>query len=277
MSKLEKALEKAKQARRGLEQPEDQPRIEEGAGRGAGSRVIAPEYTHTKVCDVNCRELNRRGIVNEDLSPVIIEQYNLLRARFEAVMTEKDARSVLVSSPGIDEGKTITAINLALTISRETSRTVLLIDADMRNPSVTSYLGLPDGPGLFEYLTQDVPLSELLINPGLPRITILPAGRPADYPADLLAGPAMKDLVSEVRKRYAERYVIFDSPPLLAYADGLYLARYVDGVIMVARSGMTKQGDLLQAIETIGDRPLLGTVLNGVSRKQYFAQGYGYY
>jgi Mrp family chromosome partitioning ATPase len=98
---------------------------------------------------------------------------------------------------------------------------------------------------------------------------------PADYPADLLGGPAMQEFVSDIKGRYPGRYIIFDSPPLLAYADGLYLARYADTVLMVARSGSTKEDNLRQALESLGDRPLLGTVLNRVPKGQ--GPAYSYY
>ncbi len=103
---------------------------------------------------------------------------------------------------------------------------------------------------------------------------MLPAGMPTDYPADLLGGPAMQEFVDDVKGRYLGRYIIFDSPPLLAYADGLYLARHADAVLMVARSGSTKEDNLRQALESLGDRPLLGTVLNRVPKGQDPAYSY---
>ncbi|NPA94931.1 MAG: AAA family ATPase, partial [Thermodesulfobacteria bacterium] len=176
--------------------------------------------------------------------------------------------SVLITSPGPGEGKTLTAVNLAISISRETSRTVLLIDGDMRKPAVTKYLGLPDSPGLYEHLTEGVPLNELLINPGWPRFTLLPAGNPKDYPSDILGSPAMQELIWDVKNRYPERFIIFDSPPLMLYSDGLYLARYVDSILMVAQSGKTPENALKQAVEFVKDRPFLGTVLNRVPPAQ---------
>lgn len=271
MSKIEKAMERAKQARdsaansaRAISSPADQNRLE----------PIDPVYTQTKVYSTDKAVLEKYGVLAPDFYPAVVEQYNLLRAKVMKEMLQHGYKAVLIASPGPDDGKSLTAVNLAISIARETSRTVLLIDADMRQPSVHRYLGLPDGPGVYEHITQGLPLPDLLLNPGLPRLTILPAGRPTDYPADLLDGPAMHELVKDVKEYYPNRYIIFDSPPILAYADALYLAQYADAVLMVVRSGKTQENDLREALESLGDRPLLGTVLNRIPKSKISSYSY---
>ncbi len=266
-------MERAKQARGTVASPASTPIQSPVKGRRSGP--IDPVYTQTRVYPTDDALLEKHGVLTPAFNSIIVEQYNLLRARVMEAMTRNGYNSILVASPEPEEGKTLTAVNLAISIARESNRTVLLIDTDMRQPSVHRYFGLPEGTGLYEHITKGTPLSELLINPGLPRLTVLPAGMPTDYPADLLGGPAMQELVSDVKRRYQGRYIIFDSPPLLAYADGLYLARYADAVLMVARSGSTKEDNLRQALESLGDRPLLGTVLNRVPKGQ--GPAYSYY
>jgi protein-tyrosine kinase len=273
MSKLEKAMERAKLAREGS------PPLAVASNAPAGgprNLDVDPTYTQTRVYSADEEALKRHGVLSAVFHPAIVEQYNLLRAKVLGTMTLRGYSALLISSPSPGEGKTLTAVNLALSMARETSRTVLLIDTDMRQPSVHQCLGLPDGPGLYEHLTEGTPLNELLVNPGFPRLTVLPAGRPTEYPADLLGGPVMENLVREVKGRYADRYIIFDSPPLLAFADGLYLARYADAVLMVVRSGDTNEESLKQAIELLGDRPILGTVLNRVPKQQTQWKSYRY-
>ncbi len=278
MSMLEKALNRARQARQeGKAGPIRDHQEPETVSQTGSEGIINPVYTHTKVCRADHALLERRGVITPDFHPAIVEEYNLLRAKLEAIMIKNGFKSILITSPGPEEGKTLTAVNLAISLSREASRTVLLVDADMRNPAVTEYLGISKGPVLFEHLTKDAPLKDLLINPGLPRLTVLPAGTPSDYPADLLASPAMKRLVADIKDRYPERTIIFDSPPLTAFSDGLYLARYADAVLMVVRSGVTKENDLIHALENVSDRPLLGTVLNRVKKDQCAAYSYGKY
>jgi protein-tyrosine kinase len=273
MSKLEKAMERAKQARGAEVSQASTPIPSPVKGRKSGP--IDPVYTQTRVYPTNEALLEKYGILTPAFNSIIVEQYNLLRARVLEVMTSNGYNSILVASPEPQEGKTLTAVNLAISIARESNRTVLLIDTDMRRPSVHRYFGLPDSRGLYEHIIKETPLSELLINPGFPRLTVLPAGMPTNYPVDLLACPAMQEFVSDVKRRYQGRYIIFDSPPILAYADGLYLARYADAVLMVARSGSTKENNFRQALESLGDRPLLGTVLNRVPKGQ--GPAYSYY
>jgi len=273
MSKLEKAMEMAKQAR-------DTETSPAGAAstpapvNGRKTEPIDPVYTQTRVYPFDEALLEKHSVLTTAFNPIIVEQYNLLRVRVMESMTSNGYNSILVTSPEPEEGKTLTAINLAISIARESNRTVLLIDTDMRQPSVHRCLGFPGGTGLYEHITMGTPLPELLINPGFPRLTVLPSGMPADYPADLLSSPAMQEFVRDVKGRYPDRYIIFDSPPILAYADGLYLARYADTVLMVARSGSTKEDNLRQALETLGDRPLLGIVLNRVPKGQDPAYSY---
>ncbi len=281
MSKLEKALEMAQQAHDdNAERPEKKPEAPSAAAqkeKQAPHRQrghIEPVYTETRVAHADKGTLEKHGILTTEFHPAIVEQYNLLRVKVETAMDERKARSLMICSPGPREGKTVTAVNLAISIARETSRTVLLVDADMRKPAINRYMGLKDTPGLYEHLTKGVPLNELLINPGIPRLTILTAGVPGDYPADLLGGPAMQDFVSDIKSRYPERLIIFDSPPLNLFSDGLYLARYADAAIMVVRSCTTKEEEITQAMEETVDTFIIGTVLNRVP-KQY-CQSYDY-
>ena len=263
MSKLERALELAKKSReKGVDNLVDRSAKETGEGEVSGLQTLTPNYTRTKVVDVDKESLSRRGVAVPNFNPSIIEQYNVLRAKLERVLTKNGYKMVLVASPGDAEGKTLTAINLALSFAREAHRTVLLVDADMRKPDVTSYLGINAQHGLYEHLTKGWSLEDLLINPAIPRLTILPAGTPEEPPADLLNGPSMKAFIEDIRGRYPERIIIFDSPPLLRFSDGIYLADYVDALLMVTCSGKTKEEDLRRALELVEGCPLAGVVLN---------------
>ena len=264
MSRLEKALKRAKQ-----------DRDDKGASVVETRQKLADlEYTQTRVEKASEAVLRKSGILTPSIPPAIIEQYSLLRVRVLEALSKDGYNSILVASPGQGEGKTFTAVNLAVSLAREKTRTVLLIDTDLRRPAVHNYFGLSQGPGLYEHLTTGVPLSELLINPGTPRLTLLPAGKSEQYPSDFLNAPAMHSFVREVKERYPDRYIIFDSPPLLGFSDALYLSRFADGVIIVVRSQETKEEDLKRSLELLHDRHILGTVLNGV--RSEFAEWRGY-
>ena len=267
MSRLEKALKRAKQ-----------DRDDKGASVVETRQKLTDlEYTQTRVEKTSEAVLRKSGVLTSFIPPSIIEQYNLLRVRVLEALSKNGYNSILVASPGQGEGKTFTAVNLAVSIAREKTHTVLLIDTDLRRPSVHNYFGLSQEPGLYEHLTQGVPLSELLINPGTPRLTLLPAGKAEQYPSDFLNAPAMNSFVREVKERYSDRYIIFDSPPLLGFSDALYLSRFADGVIIVVRSQKTKEEDLKRSIELLHDRPIMGTVLNGVRSELAEWRGYEKY
>lgn len=276
MSKLEKALDMAQQVRKAgsgqvagkVDSELSSGPVEEQPSRGIHLRgSIDPVYSQTRVASMDTAKLERYGILTSDFSPVVVEQYNLLRVKVLSLMSEKGFSSLLVASPGSDEGKTVTAVNLAISIARETSRTVLLVDADMRRPAVHYYLGLDESPGLYEHLTRGEALNRLLVNPGIPRLTLLQAGRPEEYPADILGGPVMEDFVNDIKKRYPERIIIFDAPPMNIFSDSLYLKKYADAVLMVVRSKVTTEEDLRSTMDELGETPLLGVVLNRVPEK----------
>ena len=180
----------------------------------------------------------------------------------------------MVTGPLPNEGKTLTTINLAIAISQQVGQTVLLVDGDLRNPSIHRYLDLPSGPGLIDYLTSGYPIAESLVHPeGLANLVVLPAGQPSTQSGELLSSPLMVDLVKELKHFYPDRYVLFDLPPLL-YADALAFAPLVDGIILVTESGSTPREEITHALEMLKPFPVLGCVLNKIDPVEL---SYGYY
>ncbi len=164
------------------------------------------------------------------------------------------------ATPGA--GKSLTSSNLALSMAMEVNKTVLLVDADLRRPMVHNYFGLEPKYGLSDYLTRGVPIEEMLINPGIGRFVILPAGRPIENASEMLSSPRMGDLVEELKSRYRSRYVIFDLPPMLVVDDVLSFAPYIDASMLVVEEGKSKQEDITHCVELLRDMNLIGTVLN---------------
>jgi len=148
-------------------------------------------------------------------------------------------------------------------------KTVLLVDTDLRRPAVHEYLGLPKGPGLVDYLSGGRTIPELLVHPeGFSKFVVLPGGRPISEAAELIGSPMMVELVEELKHFYPDRYVIFDLPPMLSFADALTFARLVDGIILVVESGRTTREDVQRCRELLKDFPVLGTVLNKVEEPE---------
>jgi len=233
------------------------------------------EYTQSRLIKVahDILRCNRLMAFFDD-SPVC-DQYKILRTQILHKTKEEGLNTILVTSPGESEGKSITAANLAISLAREVVHTVLLVDADLRNPSLQHLFGIEPVRGLPDCLLNDIPVSELLINPGINKLTILSGRDKLPNSTEIIGSPKMRELVHEMKNRYHDRYIIFDSPPLLGSADTLILSQYVDGVILVVEYGKTQKDQVEKALELLKERNLVGTVLNKavIPKKQAYLYG----
>jgi len=137
----------------------------------------------------------------------------------------------------------------------------------LRKPSVHQYFGFEPEKGIDDYLLDGVALSEVLVNPGVERLVLLPVRRSIENSSELLASPAMGRLVQELKLRYPSRMVLFDLPPILASDDALSFAPHVDALLLVLRDAKTTRNELEHALEILQDVPILGTVLNDSNEK----------
>jgi capsular exopolysaccharide synthesis family protein len=188
------------------------------------------------------------------------EQYRSLRTRLAHLEGAGGLRTVLITSPQKGEGKSVTAANLALTMAQELHRRVVLVEADLRKPSLQHLFGLPPGPGLSDYLSGAVELIDALKFVPEHNLTLLPAGTTPINPAELLGSTAMRRMLDHLRTRF-ER-VILDTPPVLPLADVAILAPLVDGSLMVVRAGHTPKPAIENALRVFDSSRLLGVVLN---------------
>ncbi len=192
-------------------------------------------------------------------SPVA-EQYRTVRARLSHREETMALRSLLVTSPGDGEGKSITAANLALTMAQEFQRRVVLVDADFRAPSVHALFGIAGGPGLAELLAGEATLDEVTVYLPDYRLSILPAGLAPHFPTELLGSTAMRRAMDALRGRFDR--VLFDMPAAMPLADAGTLAPMADGVLMVVRSGVTIRPALDEALAIFDEAKVVGVVLN---------------
>lgn len=231
-------------------------------------------YTSTRVHPVDIATLTLNRVITGCITPAIIENYKLLRTQIMQKTKAENLKVLMFASPLPGEGKTLTAINLAVSMVQEVEATVLLVDLDLRAPSVHRYFGLPGDRGLVDYLENGMPLSDLLVHPqGFDKLVILPAGRSTPWAAEFIRSPKMAELVRELKERYPDRYVFFDLPPLLSYTDGLAFAPLADGIIVVVKARQTTREDLGRIQEMLRDAPILGYVFNDVD----FLDGNRYY
>ena len=262
MERIKQALEKARQERA----------LRQGASpaptqtSGASTRDISYDQTQSiKLDDAVLRE-NRiiTGLEHSDFT----EAYNILRTQVLQRFKENKWNVLAVTSPGSGEGKTLTAINLAVSIAREVDYSVLLVDANLRHPWMLEHFGLSQQKGLSDYLTDNVPLAELLIQSSrIEHLVLLPAGRPLANSAEMLNSPRMAELVREMKSRYHSRIIIFDLPPVLTSADALAFSPYVDAALLVIEEGQTQKQDVERAVELLGNTNIVGTVLNKAEPK----------
>jgi protein-tyrosine kinase len=272
MSFINKALEKAKSWDRQKVKPtpspsQEPPRVSLSDLHEANGFAETPgeiHYTITRRVAVDMDRLRRQRLIVAGSDENLGEAYKLLRTRILHGTSREGRNTLMITGPRPNEGKTLTTINLAIAISRKVGQTVLLVDGDLRNPSIHRYLDLPSGPGLVDYLTSGYPIPKSLVHPeGLANLVVLPAGHPTSQSVELLSSPRMVDLVRELKHFYPDRYVLFDLPPLL-YADPLAFAPLVDGIILVVAAGSTTREEITRALAMLKDFPVLGCVLNKI-------------
>ena len=190
------------------------------------------------------------------------EYFKMLRAKLLFNGNGKLCRTIMVASGQALEGKTLVASNWAVSIAHGINEHVLLVDCDLRNPSLHHRFGLEAHQGLSTYLKEATSISPYLQKTPVEKMSLIPAGKPVANPSELLSSEKMKQLVEELKVRYQDRFVIFDTPPVEFTPEGNFLAGMVDGVILVVRSGKTERETVLNVIKNIGRERILGVVFN---------------
>ncbi len=260
MSRIEKALENA------ISQREPSP-------------VPGPlPLDNSAVEELKPTNPNVIGLKNEHAP--IAEEYKKLRAMILQITKKRENHNaIVVTSSEVGEGKSLTAINLALVLAQEYNHTVLLVDADLRKPSLHAYLGLEPALGFTDCLVDDIDISRALIKVGSPKLSFLAAGKKTVNPAELLSSNKMKNFVHEVKSRYRDRYIIIDTPPVLAFAETHVVGSYADGVLFVVKEGVASSS-VLSALEILDAGKILGIVFNNASTERLkgrYSHYYHYY
>jgi len=239
-------------------------------GKTAGNNGFPPPivYTRTRSLNISLDVLRQRRVMAAYNKGPFVDAIKILRTQVMHRLRENSWNVVGITSPGHGEGKTLTAVNLAVSLAMETTQTVLLVDADLRNPSIHEVFGLKDCPGLADYLLDDQPVENLLVHPGIGRFVLLPGGRAISNSTEILTSPKMVALVEEFKHRYHSRIVIFDLPPLLHTADVLAFSPYTDALLLVVEEGKTTTEEVQRAMSLVkNSRPVLGIVLNKAGQK----------
>lgn len=219
---------------------------------------------------------SERRLINEEYRVI---KRKLINNAFGALsQTLKHPNLILVSSSRPGEGKTFSAINLALSIALEQDKTVLLVDSDVLRPSVSKTLKLQHHIGLTDYLlADDVKVSDIMLSTNVDRLKIITAGRPHHLSTELLASERMMQLASEFATRYKDRIVIFDAPPLLGVNETAVMASMCGQAVIVVEENKTKLAEIEQAVSLLPTDIAVGFLINKAHRNQGKGYGYGYY
>lgn len=255
MDKLEKALQKAREDRERVLAAAPPPPLEVAP-------EPPPEPVRTMTRPLSPTELERHRIVVRSGKGENIDLFRMLRTKVIQMMESANLRTLAITSPQYGDGKTTIAINLAMSLALDVKQTVLLVDMDMRKPSVHEFLGIEPELGLSDYLLRNVPLSDCLVKPNVERLVVLPVAGSLHDSSELLGTPKMARLAAELKTRYPDRIVIYDMPPLLTQDDTLAFLPQVDGVLLVVRDGLSPIAQVRACAESLAGRNFLGTILN---------------
>lgn len=212
---------------------------------------------------------------------IVAEQFRKLRTYLTVI--ENKPKTILLTSSYSGEGKSLIAINLAITIAVELNSYAMLVDCDLRNPTLSKWFGMTESRGLSDYLLGDDDLPGLMVKTQIDKLTLLTGGSTQDNPVELIASKRMVTLVNELKSRYNDRYIILDSSPVLATTEPNVLNNVVDGIIFVIRAGETPREWVKQAVKVLGKEKIIGVVLNDMNFKspaihsRYFGTNRYYY
>jgi protein-tyrosine kinase len=277
--KLKKSIEKAKQQRMEIkEKSENNKILTQEATTLFSERTTfirewtPPVYSESKAIKLDLDQLAKNRCVSMFSDTQEAEYYKVLRTSIQHRIKKYGWNTIMVTSVQPGEGKTLTCINLAASLAKEYNQTVLLVDCDLKRQNIHRYLKCSVDKGIVDYLVNGCPLKDLIVWPNIEKFTFISGGKTISNSAELLNSPKMKILVQELKHRYNDRYVVFDTPPVLGLTDAIAFAPLVDCILMVVEEGRTSIKDVKKALEVIPSEKFLGFVLNRrrVSEFKYY-------
>ena len=285
MSRIFEALQRADLERKAAPEPEEEPFVAPAAATAVeDSDGFAPQLDLDHLSRhpwtpllASLPTLAERGAG--------VEQFRSLRSRIYQARYERPLKTILISSGSPSEGKSFVAANLAMSLVRNSENNILLIDGDLRRPTLHKLLGAPNTPGLAEYLDGTASMKEILQRGGRPKsressssggvfnLTFIPAGKCGDNSSELIANHRIEELIAAASPHFD--WILIDSPPVLAVTDAVELAHAADAVLLIARGGSTTYGVAQRTQAAFSNSHILGFVLNDVTNLP--RNGYGYY
>lgn len=223
--------------------------------------------------------INPQVVTFHDPKAPIAEQYRILRTNIQRLTPENPPRVIAITSALHQEGKTTTAVNLAVVMAQDLNKKILLCDCDLRKPMIHKVMGLDSKRGIADVLLSDIDIDSVLQSGKVENLTILPCGRKPHNPAELLGSHKMKELLSKLRTQFD--YILIDCPPILAITDAGVVSSLVDGVIFTIQAWRTQREAVLrsQSLLLSAHAKILGFILTNMEHfgpKYLYHYGYGY-
>lgn len=213
-----------------------------------------------------------------DKTSQIAEQYRILRTNLYSIVTDRPIKTIVITSSQSGEGKTTTSTNLAVTLSWDTKKKILLLDGDLRKPEVHTLLNIPKKPGLSDLILEKCTMNDLVSKPAIGNLYAIPSGSMTTNPAELLSYPRFKALIADFKQRFD--YVIFDTPPTLTVADSSIIGSMCDGVILVVKAEITSRDIVLESFNLLKNaqaKPMACILTNFHAPFHYYFKYKSYY
>jgi Mrp family chromosome partitioning ATPase len=269
MDRIRKALDMARQQRELAPEPATMPRAASVPPGGQRARTVLPAqiiYTETQVFQPDLATLEANRIIHPSRRDAVASAFRMLRTQVIQRMEEHGWRSIAILSPGAGDGKTTTAVNLAASLAHDRHHTTLLVDCDLKRPSIADIFGIEPAYGVDDVLRGDARVDQCLHHPeSFERLVVMPARAPLDHSSEALAGPQGRALVADLNGRYPERIIVFDLPPVLGSDDALAFLPQVECALVVVAEHATRRDELLRCMELLHKTPIVGTVLNNTT------------
>jgi capsular exopolysaccharide synthesis family protein len=229
-------------------------------------------YAQTKIIKFDAQTLENNRIVALNKHSPASWAFDSLRTQVLQKMEENGWSTLAIVSPTPEAGKSVIAINLAISIAHKPNKTVMLVDFDLRKPRIAKYLGIKCKKSINDFISGDAELKDIIVNPGIPKLTILPTNNSVARSAETLSSSKIQDLVSELKDRYSSRIIIFDLPPLLNVDDAMVLLPQVDCVLFVVGDGQHSETEIIESMRLLSRSNILGVVVNRaeVEERNYY-------
>lgn len=263
MEKIKDALDKAKVRRSSqIRKPLDELKNGNSKFAQIDDELKSIVYSETSVVKLDAVHLEKNRIVAQNDNNPASWIFDSLRTQVLQKMEENNWRTVAVISPTPAAGKSNISINLAISIAKQPQKSVMLVDFDLRRPRIAQYLGLNQEKSFNDFLKGNANLSDIIVNPSIPQLTIIPTNKPVKQSSESLSSARVKQLIVELKERYDSRVVIFDLPPILNADDAMVLLPQVDCVLLVVGNGLHTESEISETMRMLVRYNILGVVVN---------------